>query len=346
MNYDEAERKKILMFPTIATLSAVAESIGLNFVEGADRLLVPWDLHRQLFTFTAHPDPAIVSIAQVRCDISMAKLHDVTEFIESWNSERINPTASFRVTDEGDVSVSFVSHFPIGAGASWEQLSDFMYRSCDVTDMAVTELASTLGSHLIALNDYARTYEDDKALRQTLFRPYDIDGDPTRDLDESTALNLFLDSSEEPALFDDPLTPVTIDGIAEAWREKGIEKMEKHEDFIVTGINNILMAVFIDNGPSLLMRGHWDCDLPESDWLRAFLVANDWNNAPAATRALWVEEEEHLQLRVEYAIPITHGFSADQLSEVIGSATQSILRAIDALSLEITGSSPVRWPDQ
>lgn len=346
MSAHDADRDKIMMFPTIATLTAVAESIGLNFVEGADRILVPWDLHRQVFAFTAHPDPAIVSISQIRCDINIAKLHLVTDFIETWNSERINPTASFRVTDEGDISVSFVSHFPIAAGATWEQLSDFMYRSFDVTDMAVTEIAGVLGSHLITLNDYARTYEDYKALRAPLFRPYDVDGDPGRDLDESTALNMFLDSSEEPALFDDPLTPVTIDDIAAAWREKGIEKMEINEDFIVTGINNILMAVFIDNGPSLLMRGHWDCNIPVTERLRSFLIANDWNNAPAATRALWVEEEERLQLRVEYAIPVSHGFSSDQLSAVITSATQAILHAIDALSLEISGSSPVHWPDQ
>lgn len=336
----------IMLYPTIATLVDAATSIGLNFIEGADRILVPWDLHRQLFTFTTSPEPALVSLSQVRCDISMSKLDEVVAFVETWNSERINPTASFRMTDEGDISVSFVAQLPLGAGASWQQLTDFMYRSCDVTDMAVTELANTLGHHLIVLNDFARTYEDNKALRAPLLRPYAMDASPERILDDATVLSLFLDSSEDPALFDDPIHDVTIDRIAETWRAKGIEKMELHDEFIVTGINNILMAVFIDNGPSLLMRGHWDCDVADGDHLRAFLIANDWNNAPANTRALWLDEDNGLQLRVEFAIPITHGASEEQLANIMHVATQSILRAIDSLSMEISGSSPVHWPDQ
>lgn len=341
------DRGKILMFPTIATLAEAATEVGLNFIEGADRLLLPWDLHRQLFTFTAHPRPALVSFAQVRRDISMGLLRDVSEFIDNWNSERINPTASFRVTDEGDLSVAFSAFMPVGAGLSFEQLTDFIYRSCDVTDMAVNALADHLGPDVVSgLNDFARTYEDDKALRAPLFRPRNLDGDPGREMDEHTALNLFLDSSEQPAMFDDELSRITIDRIADTWATRGITNMEKHEDFIVTGINNILMAVFIDNGPSLLMRGHWDCFVPEADLLKAFLIANDWNNAPSLTRALWVTEEQALQLRVEAALPITHGMSSEQLDEVITTYTQEILRAIDSLSMDISGHSPVHWPDQ
>lgn len=336
---------KILMFPTIGTLAEVVQSLGLEFAEGADRIQVPCQLHRQIFTFSAKPRPAIVAIAQVRCDIPMSSLPDVRSFIESWNSERINPTAYLRITDDGDLAVAFSSHYPIGMGASFRQLQDFVRRSLDVATIAVEELCDLLHDDVFALNDFARGYEDDKALRTTLFRPRDVDGDPNRELDEITAFNLFLDSSEAPAEFEDPVISVGIADVAEAWKARGIENMEVHEDFIVTGINNILMAAFIDNGPSLLIRGHWDCDVPLTEDLKYFLITNDWNNAPAATRALWIEESDGLQLRIEVAYPITHGLSAEQLDEMITEATQSILRALDVLSVEISGSSPVRWPD-
>ncbi|MEJ5997062.1 YbjN domain-containing protein [Corynebacterium sp. H130] len=345
MTYSEADKKKILVFPTIATLGAAVDELGFSFNEGADRLLLPWDLHRIVLTVPATGPLAVVALTQLRCRLPFGVLDDVKDFVSSWNSERISPTAAMRITNEGDLSLSFAAHLPIGAGISFDQLADFVYRACDVSEMAILDLQSRLGSYIIALDDFAQIIDDEKALHAQLFQPYGIDRDPTRPIDAEPSMSFFLDSTEPPVLIDEEPLPVTIQSIAEAWKERGIENMDIRDDFIVTGINNILMAAFIDNGPSILIRGHWDCALPQSEALKAFLIANDWNTAHPTTRALWVTEEDQLQLRVETAYPITNGLTPDQLDLFLTSATQDILSAIDSLSLEISGNSPVHWPE-
>ncbi|MEJ5927411.1 YbjN domain-containing protein [Corynebacterium sp. H128] len=336
----------IVMFPTIDTLVAAAAHIGINIIEGADRILAPWEFHRQLFAIVTHPRPAILCISELRCPINMALMDQVVTFVETWNSERINPSAAMYMTDDGDLTLKFSTYFPLAAGASFAQVSDFMLRSCEVTEMAMTQLIEQLGDNIFSFDDLIAARDDDKALRQPLLHPRNIDGDPDTHFEDPTTMELFLDSAEPPAVFSEELEEVSIDLIASAWAKRGIDNVEKHEDFIITGINNILMAAFIDNGPSILLRGHWDCSFPAEQHLKAFLISNDWNRTSTWTRALWVEEEEGLQLRVECALPTSYGLTADQLAEVVNDSTQAILKAIDLLSVEISGSSAVHWPEQ
>lgn len=345
MKYSEAEQKKILMFPTIQTLTDVAHSLELTVTEGADRVLIPWKLYRLFITFTPEPIPALVSIAQLRCDLPFEEMEAIAAFVSNWNSERISPTASVWLNDQGSISIQFVAHYPIGSGASFEQVADFIARSCDVSEMAMSELASTLREHVYELHFVRLTLEDEQAMRAQLLPSSSHEGDRVLDIEQHTAMNLFLDSEQPPALFDEEPSPVTIEAVADAWRNRGIENMDIREEFIVTGINNILMAAFLDNGPSLLLRGHWDCSFPEDEQLKAFLIINDWNKDHPDSRALWVTEDGGLQLRVECAYPVTHGLTPDQLDTMMSTATQAILSAIDTLSREISGSSPVHWPD-
>lgn len=344
MAHDVTKDDRILMFPTIATLVECANAINLSFFEGAERIVAPWEHHRTIFAFTATPRPALLSLTAVRYEFDLVRMREVMAFIEKWNSERINPTASQRMTDEGTIALSFAAHLPLGGGASTSQLCDFLYRASEVADMAVTALMETFAEDFAAAGPLAGLEADDLALRAPL-HVAEVEGTPGTDMDALTTLNMFLDGTAAPAVFAEPLAEVTPANIARVWADLGIIEVEDHADFIVTGVNNILMAVFVDNGPSLLIRGHWDSHIPLDDRLKFFLIINDWNASHPTTRVLFHEEDSHLQIRVETAIPTTRGLSDEQLSEFLGAATQQILTTIHALALEISGHSPVAWPE-
>ncbi|AKK03475.1 YbjN domain-containing protein [Corynebacterium epidermidicanis] len=335
--------------PTLDMLVDVARIHGMHFSEGADRLLLPWELHRHLLAFTTAPRAYLLSVAQLRCRLSLAEVNSLVDFLSTWNAERINPTGMFHLTDEGDLSVQFRSHLAVGAGISMQQLSEFFLKATDTSHMAIDELRDNFGEAVYEINDIAMAFEDDRALRTELVHRYAIDSD-----DKLRSLPLHpdfyahvLDGLALPAETDDVVPqPVTISRVQEIFAEVGIENSDAEGDFLVTAINEIFLAAFIDNGPSLLIRGHWDANLdPEVDRLRAFLATNDWNYAAATTRALWQEDDNGLQLRVEYAVSVETGLTDAQLEENLVIAMHDILKAIDGLSLELSGTSAVRWPE-
>lgn len=338
-----------IVSPNLSMLIDAASIHGVHFVEGADRLLMPWELHRHILGFATAPRAYLISLAQLRCRLPMSEANRLAEFLATWNGERINPTGMFSLTDEGELSVQFRSHLPVGAGISLQQVCDFFAKSSETSHMAIDELKAEFGSQVYEINDIAIAYEDDHAMRTPLARRYSPDGDPSEQ--EVAIQPMFMAElleTTDGVEFDesDRASEVTIDRIAQAFAQMGIEKSETDKDFLVTAINDVFLAAFIDNGPSLLIRGHWDCAFDaQRDKLRCFLASNDWNCASATTRALWQTEDDGLQLRVEYAINVESGLTDAQLDENLVIAMHDILAAIDTLSIALSGSSAVQWPD-
>ncbi|AGF72844.1 hypothetical protein A605_09210 [Corynebacterium halotolerans YIM 70093 = DSM 44683] len=139
--------------------------------------------------------------------------------------------------------------------------------------------------------------------------------------------------------------PVTIDRIRGMLMELGVEKTQGGDEVIVAWINEVLFGFFVDNGPSYLVKGHWDPNLdPETDFLRMFLLCNDWNEASISTKAFCHEDADGLQVRVEFTTPVGEGLNDAQLEHNTAVAINQVLHAIDSISTDATGESAVHWP--
>ncbi len=139
--------------------------------------------------------------------------------------------------------------------------------------------------------------------------------------------------------------PVTVDRIRDVLMDLGVEKTQGGDEVIVAWINDVLFGFFVDNGPSYLVKGHWDPNMdPENDFLRMFLLCNDWNEASVSTKAFCHEDNDGLQVRVEFTAPVGEGLNDAQLEHNTAVAINQVLNAIDSISTDATGESAVQWP--
>lgn len=133
--------------------------------------------------------------------------------------------------------------------------------------------------------------------------------------------------------------------IADVLAGVGIDKLRHVDDeSIYAWINEVLFGFVIDNGPTLLVKGHWDPDLTGRDFMRVFLICNDINRTLDDAVAYCHSNVEGLQVRIDITNPIAHGLSDRQLRRFISRALRTVLHSIDAIARETTGESPVQWP--
>lgn len=140
---------------------------------------------------------------------------------------------------------------------------------------------------------------------------------------------------------------VTLDRIRDHLADIGVVKTSGEDDFLVAWINEVFIGFFIDNGPTFLVKGHWDPDMdPDRDFIKLFMMCNQWNERSLTTKAFCHKDTQGLQVRVEFAVPTAEGLTDGQLRHNIALSIHHILQAVDSLSIEATGSSIVDWPDQ
>lgn len=140
-------------------------------------------------------------------------------------------------------------------------------------------------------------------------------------------------------------SPVTLDRVRESLVDLGVPKTRGDDEVIVAWVNEVLFGFFIDNGPSYLIKGHWDPNLdPERDFLRIFLLCNDWNESAINTKAFCHTDGDGLQVRVEFTAPVGEGLNDAQLGHNTEVAINQVLHALDSISSEAVGQSVVRWP--
>lgn len=140
---------------------------------------------------------------------------------------------------------------------------------------------------------------------------------------------------------------VSLNRIREHLADIGVVKTSGEEDFIVAWINEVFLGFFVDNGPTFLVKGHWDPDMdPERDFMKLFMMCNQWNEHSLTTKAFCHKDSKGLQVRVEFSVPVAEGLTDVQLRHNIALSIHHILRAVDSLSTEATGTSVVDWPEK
>ena len=141
------------------------------------------------------------------------------------------------------------------------------------------------------------------------------------------------------------MEPFTLDSLSEILPLIGIQRFQSDgATAIYAWVNDVLFAFALDNGPSLIIKGHWDPSLDEAEFTRLFLICNDWNRAHHGAVAFCHHTSEGLQVRMDAATITAAGLTRPQLFSAIGRGLKHILHGIDDIAHEVTGASPVEWP--
>lgn len=359
---------------TLTEVYVAAEKFDFHCYVGADRLVFPWHDHLVTAYLDERNPPALVFDTDLRTTLGMEHTAVLARTITAWNHERLGPTISLRVGDDGKVGLHARSSMLIGTGVSAEQLEDFVRLSMETARLAVDHLLEDFPE--LALPDTddnsARRREQDTAalagplprdrhvsvnkLDDDVMRLREIDHRRSQDEiddfgfgpDEEHSASMSTDHDWDGEAEDwEDSTPeeVTLDRVKETLSGMGIEKTHGDDDVIIAWINDVLFGFFLDNGPSYLIKGHWDPNLdPDADYLRMFLLCNDWNESSVTTKAFCHEDEEGLQIRVEFTASVREGLTDLQLEHNTAVAINHVLHAIDAISSDSTGESAVAWP--
>lgn len=150
---------------------------------------------------------------------------------------------------------------------------------------------------------------------------------------------------EEQTELDCPISTVDTDRLGELLPTLGITRFQSNADEAVYAwINDVLFAFAIDSGPSLIIKGHWDPNLPGSEFSKIFLICNDWNRTNHSASAFCHSNIDGLQVRIDYALMTGAGLSDAQLITALGRGIKHVLHGIDDISRDAVGSSPVAWP--
>ena len=356
---------------TLTQVYVAAESFDFHAYVGADRLVFPWRDHQVIAYLDERQPGALVFDTNLRLDAGMEDITELARVINNWNRERLGPTVSMRVGDESQVSIHARSATLTGPGLTEQQLADVVRMSMETSRLAVDHIIAELPwltTADLADDDSFRKDQDTNALSGPLPRDRhigvnELDDDVVRlrdidhrrsredidpgDTDEeySASMSTDHDWEDSPASDGDP-DEVTLERVREALAGLGIAKTHGDEDVIIAWINDVLFGFFLDNGPSYLIKGHWDPGMdPDADFLRMFLLCNDWNEAATTTKAFCHEDAEGLQVRVEFTAPVREGLTDVQLEHNTAVAINQVLHAIDEISTDATGESAVAWPE-
>ncbi|WIM72241.1 YbjN domain-containing protein [Corynebacterium suedekumii] len=366
---------------TLTQVYVAAESFDFHAYVGADRLVFPWRDHQVIAYLDERQPGALVFDTNLRLDAGMEDITELARVINNWNRERLGPTVSMRVGDESQVSIHARSATLTGPGLTEQQLADVVRMSMETSRLAVDHIIAELPwltTADLADDDSFRKDQDTNALSGPLPRDRhigvneldddavrlreldqrrsqddedvlaDLGGDAEPDEEYASHMSTHDDSTggdwDEAARTGTP-EPVTIDRVRATLEGLGIEKTQGGDDVIIAWINDILFGFFLDNGPSYLVKGHWDPNLdPDADFLRMFLLCNDWNEASVTTKAFCHSDDDGLQIRVEFTAPVREGLNDAQLEHNTAVAINQVLHAIDSISSDATGQSAVGWP--
>lgn len=401
---------------TLAAVRIAGESFGYGCYPAPDRLVFPWQDHRVTayvlggYGVLADTPATLVLEGELRRDLDLAQANELAVTLNTWNQERLGPVLSFRLTDEGRISVRARSSVQIRVGLSEEQLADAVNQAMETTRLAVMTLVDDFpqlgypeelvpeyhsGDGIAAADEDTsdpRFRADQAALKTPLPgaipdagtgsspRPA-VDAEPgaeeadTGRLAEFRDLFEYLDQPDDdtgtPPLFPHPggeqptvsprhrepepensddntgefPYPVTLDRVRAALTDLGVSRTRGDDEVIVAWVNDVLFGFFLDNGPSYLVKGHWDPNLdPDRDFMRVFLLCNDWNEGSVNTKAFCHADADGLQVRVEFTAPVGEGLNDAQLGHNTAVAINQVLHALDSISADATGESVVHWP--
>lgn len=369
-------------------VSETVDSLGYNFLSSKDRIIMPWPDHRVSMYFSRESGLMFTILGRMRLSLDMFAINDAARVVTQWNAERIGPTATIHLGDDGEVELQFRTTICVDEGLSAQQLRQFISLTMDTTAMASTFIlehfselsfsgsSGSNGSNREALNKEALEELSDEQDQADLLEkisglyvpahidsPLDFLADTEweeSEMSEEDPEDDYLDDDIEWESEDEFFEPeenliadtdipheVTLDRIREQLHTIGVVKTSGEEDFIIAWINEVFLGFFVDNGPTFLVKGHWDPSMdPTRDFMKLFMMCNQWNESSLTTKAFCHTDDQGLQVRVEFAVSVAEGLNDDQLQHNIALSIHHILRAIDSISTEATGKSAVDWPEK
>lgn len=364
-------------------VTEAVDSLGYHYLSSEDRIVVPWSDHRISMYFSHESGQMLTVLGRMRLNLDMFAINDAARAVTEWNAERIGPTALVHLGNDGDVELKFRTTICIDEGLSTQQLRQFLNLSLDTTAMAVTyilerfselKFSGTENPEDTENNDELSDEQDQADLVEKISGLYvptpveeliesleEAEWEESEMADEDSEDDYLEDDSEiEWETDDEYFEPyenyleesdipheVTLDRIRAQLHEIGVVKTSGEDDFIIAWINEVFLGFFVDNGPTFLVKGHWDPNMdPKRDFMKLFMMCNQWNERSLTTKAFCHTDDTGLQVRVEFAVSVAEGLNDDQLQHNIALSIHHILQAIDAISTEATGKSAVEWPEK
>ncbi len=272
--------------------------------DAQDRIIIPWQHHRTMVHFAEEEGKHLVALSTVRGQLDLSQFNDAAHLLSEWNRRRLGPTSLVYMSNEGDLGLEMRSSLLIEDGASPAQIVAFLHAAHETDILAVNHFAE----HPIIPPPSA----------QRIIPSHD----------NTLSIN------------------ITIDRIAATLKDLGIQQYDDDDPHhITTGFNGVPIAFFIESGPTLLIRAFWFPDLdPDSDFIRTFLICNDWNETSTCTKAFPTTDDYGLQVHLDYVAPMSLGLTHHQLSHSIISAVQLLLEGLHSISVDTCGTSAVHWP--
>ncbi|WP_288831283.1 YbjN domain-containing protein [uncultured Corynebacterium sp.] len=328
------------------TLPRVADALrGLGFepLERPDRVVVPAYSHIASF-WVSHEKPLmLVGDCQQRIPVDFEYGTALARFLNTWNHDRVGPTASYRLADSGDIDVHLRSGIRIKYGLSDEQL--------------LQELADALehmASFSLQLRERFLPAGFDHPLPPTLSRAQDAEALLGRHpCERHLPRGGELDVGDVPDLY----SPFDRAAGAGVCRQVGIPEFEDAfdtldfayaltpEEVIATGVNGVPFAVCIDGEAYARVTSMWDSGRdPRSGFLPLWLMCNSVNEKSEGLRAYLHEMDDHLHVHVETTCLISAGLTPHQLDNYVLTSLVAVLGAVDAISTQSQGATVVNWP--
>lgn len=338
---------------TLARIEDAAAGFGFSCHVRDDRLIFPWRDHVLVAYLPAREDAgsptSLVFESTLRQRIEMAQINEIAAAINEWNHQRLGPTLSLRLAGDGDeleVEIHARTAVLTAEGLSDEQLVEIVGLSVETTVLAVGEVLGgfpQLSTPDTPEAERLRLRQDSAAARSSVPGRWRSGAD-SAGADTPSPQSMH-PSQGGPRISEHAPLALTTERIRDALGSAGITRTRADDEVIIAWINGILFGFFLDNGPSYLVKGHWDPSLdPDSDFLRIFLLCNDWNEDSLTTKAYSLADDDGLQVRVEFTTPVGEGLTTAQLEHNTTIAINQILHAVDSISTEATGSSAVEWP--
>lgn len=307
-------------FPMVYTPNEQDLSYISNFDDaGAASSYVALRTHQPCLDITMRIEQETARYLEIEATMSgrvtMHHIPSLARAITGWNRERVSPTARMFIHPDGQASAVLNSTYLVDKPASIEQLTDFIQLTFGAMNLAVVYF------HEEITNFTAQTV-------------------PPIDASETWMDSETLETGKQPKPLSYPL-------VQQALKNVGILKMQALDDGLLCIINGITFGIFLEHGPSLLVKGYWSPSLdPVRDFMPVFIACDTVNADNPTVKAFIEHDDARVQVRVEYIAHAGGGLNQEQLERNLSMALHDILRAIHTISTQVSGATAVEWPDQ
>lgn len=330
---------------TLERVAAALRGLGFEALEQPDRLVVPAGSYIATLWINHAKPLMLVADYQERIPVDFTHGTALARFINAWNHDRLGPTASYRLTDAGDLAAHLRTGVRIKHGLSDEQL---------LRDISAARDDMLAFSAEVRREFLAAEYRH--PIPPTLARAQDLEAlvgmHPSArhlprggELDVTGAPEEFTPSAGPRGGF--TCQKVGIEHIEEAFDALGFTYDLIDDDILATSINNVPFGACIDGDSHARLTAMWDSGKDaRTHFLPMWLMCNSINEKTAGLRAYLHVSGMSLHVHAETTCLITAGLTPEQLHTYVMTSLVSILGAVDTISRQSQGTTAVDWPSR